>query len=132
MKQSAKIYVLNKDNDFSAIFLGTIEDVGDGFYIEYEDGDGVNCVIGYSKGIATVTRTSDPVYTVILEEEIPHAFDIVTPFGNIGAVAYPQTVRSRKNGKNRTLTLIYDLMIGKEKFRHELKLRVETDERPNA
>lgn len=128
MKKQAKIYILTKGKDYSAIFSGTVEDARDGYYIEYEDGDGVACVIGFSKGIATVTRTKDPIYTVILEENCPHAFEIVTPYGSIDAVAHPVTVRSRKQGNARVITLIYDLMIGKEKFRHELKLRIEIEE----
>lgn len=125
MKKQAKIYVIEKNGETSAIFTGTLEDAKEGYYLEYEDGVGSSCIIGYSKGVATVTRTSDPVYTLILEEDCPHAFEISTPFGNITASAHPVKVSSRKSGTLRTLTLIYDLMIGKEKFRHELKLKVE-------
>ena len=129
MKLPVKIYVLNKNNSYSAFFLGSIQERPDGFYLEYED-ENSNCVIGYSKGVATVTRTSEPAYTIILEEECPHAFEIDTPYGKISAVAQPITVRSRKRGATRTVTLVYDLMMGKEKFRHELKLRIEPDTQP--
>ena len=127
MVKQAKIFVLDKDNEYSAIFSGTVEDAQGGYYVRYDDGDGTECVIGYSKGIATVTRTKDPIYTVILEENCPHAFDIITPFGNIEAVAHPVTVKSRTRGNVRTISLVYDLMIGKEKFRHELKLKIEEE-----
>ncbi|MCH5163949.1 MAG: DUF1934 family protein [Clostridiales bacterium] len=128
MKKQAKIYVLEKNDDYSAIFSGTVEDTSTGYYIEYEEEEGTSCLIGFSKGIASVTRTKDPIYTVILEENCPHAFDIVTPFGKIEAVAHPVTVRSRTKGNTRTITLVYDLMLGKEKFRHELKLKIEIEE----
>ncbi|MBE5730919.1 MAG: DUF1934 domain-containing protein [Clostridiales bacterium] len=125
MKKHARIYVLDKDDQFTAIFLGTVEDSNTGYYIEYEDSEGVTCVIGYSKGIATITRTAEPVYTLVLEEGAPHAFRIETPYGNIEAAAHPITVRSRNYGNKRTITLVYDLILGKEKMRHTLKLKVE-------
>ncbi len=128
MKRQAKIYILEKSGEFSAILSGTLEEQPNGFFVEYDDGDGVTCVIGYSKGIATVTRTQDPVYTIILEEDCPHAFNIETPYGNIEAVAHPVTVRSRKSGNGRTLKLVYDLALGKEKVRHELRLKIEAEE----
>ena len=128
MKKQAKIYILEKGGDYSAIFSGSVEDSSNGYYIEYEDSEGVVCVIGYSKGIATVTRTQDPVYTIILEENCPHAFEISTPYGTIDAVAHPQTVRSKIKGNSRLITLIYDLMLGTEKVRHELKMRVDIEE----
>ncbi len=129
MKQAAKIYLLDEHNDYTAIFSGTVDDTPNGYFAEYEDEDGSSCIIGFSKGVATVTRTKDPVYTIILEENCPHAFEIATPFGAISAVASPITVRSRKSTKDdsRLITIIYDLAIGKEKFRHEIKLKIVID-----
>ncbi len=128
MKKQAKIYILEKNNDYSAIFTGTVDDTPNGYFVEYDDEDGSSCIIGFSKGVATVTRTKDPIYTIVLEEECPYAFEIATPFGAISAVANPITVRSRKRGNARFITIIYDLLIGKEKFKHELKLKIEVDE----
>lgn len=127
MKKQAKIYILDDKDDYAAIFTGTIEDAQNGYYIEYDDGEST-CVIGYSKGIATITRTKEPIYTVILEENCPHSFEIATPYGNIEAAAYPITVKSRKKNNSRVLTLVYDLMLGKEKVRHGLKLRIDIEE----
>lgn len=123
MKQAAKIYVLDK-TDYSALYTGTVEDTPNGYYVEYEDEDGGNCVIGFSKGIATVTHTAHG-YTLVLEENCAHAFQIVTPFGNLDAVAHPISVRSRKKGDSRILTLVYDLLIGKERLHHEMNLRID-------
>ncbi len=128
MKKPAKIYLLEKDNDFSAIFTGTVDDTPNGYFVEYEDADGSPCIIGFSKGIATVTKTKDPGYSIILEEGCPHPFDITTPFGTISAVANPLTVRSRKHNDSRLITIIYELNIGNERFKHELKLRIEPEE----
>ena len=125
MKKQAQIYVLEKGDGYSAIFSGTLEDASGGYYVEYEDSESTTIVIGYSKGIATITRTKDPIYTIILEENCPHAFEIATPYGNIEAVAHPVTVKSRAKDNIRNITLIYDLMLGKEKMRHELKMRIE-------
>ena len=41
MKKQAKIYILEKGGDYSAIFSGTVEDSPNGYYIEYEDSEGV-------------------------------------------------------------------------------------------
>lgn len=125
MKKQAKIYLLGKDNSYDAIFSGTVEDKQNGYYVEYSDESGVACVIGYSKGIATITKTQEPNYTIILEENCPHSFNMETPFGNIAAVAYPIVVRSRGKSESRTLTLVYDLAMGNEKFRHNLTLKIE-------
>ncbi len=125
MKQQAKIYLLSDKKECTAIFSGTIEESPNGYYVEYDDGDGVNCIIGYSKGIATITRTKDPVYTVLLEENCPHSFQISTPFGDLDAVAHPISIKSRKRGSRRTLELVYDLVLGEQRFRHELSLKIE-------
>ncbi len=128
MKTSAKIYIVEKSGEISAVFTGTIEFRPEGYYLEYEDGSGYVCIIGYSKGVATITKTNEPMYTLILEEDCPHAFKISTPFGDINASAYPIKVSSKKSKNVITLTLVYDLSLGKEKLRQELKLRVEITE----
>ncbi len=128
MKTSAKISIIEKSGDISAIFSGTIEFKPEGYYLEYEDGDGINCIIGYSKGAVTITKTGEPNYTLVLEEECPHLFSISTPFGDINASAYPTKVNSRKNKDVITLTLVYDLAIGSEKLHQELKLKIEPQE----
>lgn len=128
MKTSAKIYIIEKNNEISAVFSGSIDHRNEGYYLEYDDGSDAHCIIGYSKGVATITKTSEPSYTLVLEENCPHVFNIATPFGAITASAFPIKVSSRKNKNALTLTLIYDLSIGKEKFRQELKLKAESQE----
>ena len=125
MKTPTKIYIVEKSGEISAVFTGTIEFSPEGYYLEYEDASGSVCIIGYSKGVATITRTNEPMYTLILEEDCPHAFNISTPFGDINASAYPIKVSSKKSKDIITLTLVYDLSLGKEKLRQELKLKVE-------
>lgn len=125
MKTSVKISIIEKNDEVSAIFLGTIEYRPEGYYLEYDDGNENHCIIGYSKGVATITKTSEPAYTLILEEERPHLFNISTPFGEINAYAYPTKVSSRKNKGIITLTLQYELTIGNEKLRQELKMKIE-------
>lgn len=123
MKTPAEIYI-EGNSDGPSVFSGTIDLRDEGYYIEYTDANGAQCIIGYSKGVTTITKANEPSYTLILEEGCAHPFDIETPYGTIHASTVPINIRSRRTKTNTTLSLEYDISVVDSAIRHKIKLTV--------
>lgn len=109
MTKNALIKIKDSKNNESAIFAkGTVRSENDAFYIEYET---INekYIIGISGDIITVSRIADESYTMVLQENKPHSFDIETKFGSIALSMLPLEVTFISNDKGLEIFLRYEM-----------------------
>lgn len=109
MITNALIKIKDSKNAESVIVAeGIVRRENDAFYIEYET-DVDKYVIGISGDIVTVSRIAAESYTMVMQQDKPHKFDVDTQFGTVKLSMTPTKVRHKQHEKGLDLHLEYTI-----------------------
>ena len=110
MIKSALIKIKDSKDKESIVFAqGSVRSENNAHYIEYET-IAEKFIIGISGDIVTVTKIAEESYTLVLQENKPHNFDVQTPFGILSLALYPTEVKHEMHDKGIDVTLHYKLI----------------------